>query len=306
MNAINRALTNLAMVLGLAGADQAHCSVALPPMNLGDSTFQDGIAGPGGMFQQTLSAYYADTSRGRDGRETGSPELTAIAMLMQASYLTDRRLFGAYWGGEIIVPFVYARVQPTAGSPMEATGVGDVFISPFMLQWPVTSLAGRPFWQRINLNLTLPTGRHGRPASLDLGSNAWQFNPHYAFTWEASPTWEVSGRLHYLWVGRNDDPSGESGLRHVQPGHALHLNAAVSRPLNENLRIGGSLYFLMQVGDDRIDGQRQPGRERVLGFGPSLSWKRGRSSFYASAYVETLAKDRMEGSRISLRYAVGF
>lgn len=288
-------------------AGGVRAEVALPPVNLGDSTFQDGIAGPGWMVQQTLSLYRAERARDGDGhRDRTAPEVSSAAWLLQASYLSRRRVLGAYWGGEVIVPIVDVRVTPVAGAALQGAGPGDVFFSPLLLQWPETRLAGRPFWQRINLNVTLPTGRHGAPGRVDLGSKAWQFNPHYAFTWEASPQWEISGRLHYLWTRANRDPGPGVDAEVVQPGQAVHLNAALSRAISDDLRIGGSLYLLAQVGDDRIDGVGQPGRERVLGLGPALSWRRGRTALHAAAYAEALAKDRAEGARVSLRYAVHF
>ncbi|CAN7534607.1 transporter [Pseudoxanthomonas sp. LjRoot143] len=289
----------------LLSAGQARCEVALPPVNLGDSTFQDGIAGPGAMFQQTLSAYRANTSRDENGRHLqGMPKVTSVAVLTQLSYLSEHRVLGAYWGGEVIVPFTHVRLKPPTDEAIHATGAGDIFVSPFILQWPAVSLSGRSFWQRLNLNMTLPTARHGRPGRMDLGSGALQLNPHYAFTWEASPEWEISGRVHYLWVDGHHALVDGGEKSRAQPGQAVHLNLAVSRSANENLRIGGSMYVLMQISNDRIDGADRPGRERVFGFGPSLSWKRGRTSLHAAAYIEAEAKMRSEGSRLSLRYAV--
>ncbi len=289
----------------LVSTGQARCEAVLPPVNLGDSTFQDGIAGPGVMLQQTLSAYRAGTSRDGNGDPLHqAPKVTSVALLTQVSYLSEHRVLGAHWGGEVIVPFAHVRLQPATGEAIHGTGAGDIFVSPFILQWPAASLAGRPFWQRLNLNVTLPTARHGRAGRMDLGSGAVQLNPHYAFTWEASPRWEVSGRVHYLWVDGHRDPAVGSGRSSEQPGQAVHLNTAVSRSLNNSLRIGGSLYVLMQISDDRIDGASRPGRERVLGIGPSLSWKHGRASLHVAAYIEGEAKLRSEGSRLSLRYAV--
>ncbi|WP_165942178.1 SphA family protein [Luteimonas arsenica] len=294
-------------VVAVVSVGPASARVALPPVNLGDSTFRDGVAGPGWLFQQTLSAYHADTFRDAEGhRSDAAHEVASVALLTQASYLSEHRMLGAYWGAEAIVPFVHARMTPVTGPALHATGTGDVFISPLILQWPGTSLAGRPFWQRLNLNVTLPTGRHGRPARLDLGSNTWLFNPHYAFTWEASSEWEISGRIHYLHAGTHRDPGAGADASTTRSGDAIHLNSAISHAMSGNLRIGGSMYVLVQIADDRVDGARLPGRERILGIGPSLAWTRGRSSLHVAAYVETLAKDRAEGSRLSLRYAIGF
>lgn len=290
-----------------ACACDVRAEATLPPMNLGDSTFQDGIASPGWMFQQTLSAYRADRFRDGGGRlDEATPEVASIALLSQVGHLSQRRLLSAYWGGEVIVPVVHARVVPATGATLHATGIGDIAISPLILQWPEASLAGRPFWQRINLTLTLPTGHHGRSERPDPGSNIWQVSPHYAFTWEASPEWEISGRLHYLWASANHALGKEADASRVQAGHAVHLNAAVSRAVRGNVRVGGSMYVLVQIGDDRIDGIGRAGRERVLGVGPALAWRRGRVSLHAAVYFESLTKDRPEGTRVSLRYSVNF
>ncbi|MBB3344530.1 transporter [Luteimonas sp. RC10] len=296
-------------VLALAGGSmcQAQADVTLPPVNLGDSTFQDGIAAPGWMVQQTLSVYRAQHSRDDRGqRSIDAPQIESVALLGQLSVISNRRVLGAYWGGELIVPWIHAQVTPAHGSALAATGPGDVIVSPLILQWPQARLAGRPFWQRLNLNVSLPTGRYGTPGRLDAGRNVLQFNPHYAFTWERSEAWELSGRLHYLWTGPNRDPAPGLDASEVQGGQAVHLNAAVSRSAGQDLRIGAALYALVQITDDRIDGVAQPGRERIVGVGPALGWSRGATSLHAAAYIETLAKDRSEGTRLSLRYATRF
>lgn len=289
------------------GGSEVRAQASLPPLNLGDSSFQDGIAGPGWLVQHTLSAHRTDHFRDEDGARVDPPsELAATALLAQVSYLSERKLFGAYWGAEIIVPVAELRMTSGAGAEAQTHGIGDVFVSPLLLQWPKTSLLGRPFWQRLNLNVTVPTGRYRRDAPLNPGSNAWSVNPHYAFTWEVSPDWEVSGRLHYLWVAANDDPPTVTGAHRTQPGQAVHLNASVSRAAGERLRLGASAYFLTQITDDRIDSGQRAGRERVFAAGPALSWRLGRTTLYAAAYRETWARDRPQGFRLSLRYAATF
>lgn len=68
------------------------------------------------------------------------------------------------------------------------------------------TLFGRPYWQRLNFVFSLPTGDYDKDAAINTGSNTWIFNPHYAFTWELGERLELSGRLHYAWISRNDDP----------------------------------------------------------------------------------------------------
>ena len=282
-------------------------AVELPPLNLGDSSFQDGIAGPGRLVQATLSSYHSHRARDERGNPVDTPtEVGSTALLMQLSYLSERKLFGAYVGAEAILPLASVRVSPSDGARLEETAEGDLFLSPILLQWPERTLFGRPFWQRVNLNVTLPTGSYVRNAPINIGSNAWRMNPHYAFTWVASPAWEFSGRLHYLWVAPNREPPAVTGARDMQAGTAFHANASVSRAVGDRLRLGASSYYLRQLTDDRVDGLRVTGRERALGIGPAMSWRSGSATIHAAAYWESRVEDRNEGLRLSVRYAVVF
>ncbi|MCZ0737442.1 SphA family protein [Phreatobacter sp. AB_2022a] len=297
----------LALAASLVAPGLAVAQVSLPPMNLGDSSIQDAIAGPGFAMQETIgfnrAARFRDARGGLAGRPAG---LTAASVLTQLIYVSEHRLFGAYWGAEIIIPVAHAALRQGGGMARNDTAIGDIFVSPLMLQWPKTMLLGRPFWQRLNLNVTLPTGAYDNLAPLNIGTNAWVLNPHYAFTYEVSDDWEVSGRLHYLWSSANADPPAALKARRIQAGQAVHLNASVSRAFGDNLRIGLSGYYLRQISDDRIDAVRVGGREQVLGIGPVVKWQAGRTALVAAAYWETLARDRPEGWRLSLRVARGF
>lgn len=296
-----------AAIAMMMAVSPAHAEVALPPLNLGDSGFQDGIAGPGLLFQQTLSAHHSHKARDERGeRIDAAADVTAAALLVQVSYLSERTFLGAHVGAEAIVPLAHVAVEPREGPRLEKTAVGDLFLGPLLLQWPERTLFGRPFWQRANFNVTLPTGSYDRNAPLNIGTNAWQVNPHYAFTWVASPAWELSGRLHYLWVAPNRSPPLSSGARELQAGSAFHANASISRGIGDRVRAGASGYYLVQLVDDRVDGIRTGGRERVVGAGPALSWYGGSSSIHAAAYWEARARDRAEGVRVSLRLATVF
>lgn len=281
--------------------------VSLPQVNLGDSSIQDAIAGPGFAIQETFGFSRATRFRDTRGGVAGQPRgLTSASVLTQFIYVSEHRFLGAYWGAEVIVPLAHASLRPADGRLRSETAIGDIVVSPIMLQWPKMTLFGRPFWQRLNLNVTLPTGAYDRLAPLTIGTNSWVLNPHYAFTWELSGDWELSGRLHYLWASANTDPPAALKAGRIQAGQAVHVNASVSRAFGENLRLGLSAYYLRQITDDRIDGTAIGGREQVLGLGPVVKWHSGRAALVAAAYWETLARDRPEGWRFSLRIAQGF
>lgn len=303
--------TAAAVAIALAAAvtftAPGAAQVSLPPMNLGDSSIQDAVAGPGFAIQETLSFSRATRFRDARGGVAGQPRgLAAASVLTQFIFVSEHRFFGAYWGAEVIIPLAHVSLQPADVRPRGETAIGDIFVSPIMLQWPKTMLFGRPFWQRLNLNVTLPTGQYDSLAPLNIGTNTWVLNPHYAFTWEVSDAWELSGRLHYLWASANTDPPAALKAGRIQAGQAVHVNASVSRAFGDNLRIGLSAYYLRQITDDRIDGTAIGGREQVLGLGPVVKWQSGPTALVAAAYWETLARDRPEGWRLSLRIAQGF
>ncbi|GAA0770174.1 SphA family protein [Brevundimonas olei] len=303
----NRMRAPGAMALGaIIAAAPAAAQTSLPAVNLGDSTFQDGVAGPGRMVQVSVSRQSADRFRDEFGDvQTAPRRVRSTAILVQASWLSERRVLGAWWGAEVILPVVHVDLDLGSSPSQSALAAGDLFVSPILLQWPQTTLLGRPYWQRLNINATLPTGDYGSNR-LSVGANAWRFNPHYAFTWEAHDDWELSGRLHYLWTSRNDEPPASANARSVQPGDAVHLNLAVSRRWGETGRVGLSGYRLAQIGDDRIDGHRSSGREKILGLGPAVSRKTGAQTWHGAVHWETSARDRPEGVRASVRYARTF
>jgi hypothetical protein len=298
------AIASLLLACGLS-ASPAAAQVQLPPVNLGTTSFVDGIAGPGSLFQETFTYYSADQFRDGSGDRASSPRRieTAVA-LTHIAHISRAKLFGGYWGAEVLLPTAHVDLDLGPGLGGRETAIGDVTIAPVLLQWSGDKLLGRPYWHRLNLNVALPTGQYDPGSPVNIGSNVVQFNPHYAFTWEVSREWEISGRLHYLWVSENHDPAPRLRARSTQPGQAIHMNASVSREIAEGLRVGVAGYFLTQITDDEIDGADiSNSRERVFGIGPGIRWKQGNSALTANGYIETGARDRPQGARFSLRYS---
>ena len=294
-------LAGLLLILGPAAVAQ----VSLPPVNLGNTNFADGRALPGIMFQQTWIAAESDRFRDNDGDRAIAPDqLTAFSVATQVAWLSQTRLFGANWGAEFILPLarVEIDINPVVGG--KRMGFGDLFLSPVVLQWPERELFGRPYWQRLNFNLTVPIGHYDPDRLVNIGTNAYRVNPHYAFSWFASDVWEVSGRFHYLWNGRNRDPATALGADSIQPGQAVHTNLAVSRQLAPGLRAGLAGYHLRQISDDRIDGTQIPGsREQVIGYGPGLRMQRGPQVWFLHVYRESAVRNRPERHQLIFRYA---
>jgi hypothetical protein len=296
-------------LLVLLGCEHAIADdVKLPALPLGNTSFMDGVAKPGALFQMNMQNYRASDATDHVGNDVpGRQNVHSTAVLPHLAYISDRKIFGAYYGAEILLPLVSLNVDISNGPDGSRFRQGDLIFSPMLLQWEPVSLLGRPYWQRVSLVFTAPTGDYHQDASINIDNNLWGFNPHYAFTWELTDRLEVSGRLHYSWLSRNNDPAARLQVDSIQPGETFHGNFSISYAADENWRIGVAGYYLNQITADRIDGVRQANsKERVSGIGPGVMYDWNGQKLFANFYVEQGARNRSEGSRLTLRYALPF
>lgn len=100
------------------------------------------------------------------------------------------------------------------------TKIGDVIVSPLIIQWMNNDFFGMKYWYRFNLNFILQTGNYDKENGVNIVNNIVSINPYYAFTLEVSPNIEISGRIHYLWNGKNKSSSTNLEANSVQPGEA--------------------------------------------------------------------------------------
>ena len=129
----------------------------------------------------------------------------------------------------VLLPVVAISGSGTVGSPGPPVStnpavLGDLVVGPF-LQWFDTKLLGRPFFQRVELDVTLPTGQYDKKYLINPGSNLWTIEPYYAFTWFLTPEFSTSWRIHYTYNTKNDDPFAAPGgqRRPARAGVPLQL-----------------------------------------------------------------------------------
>jgi hypothetical protein len=286
--------------------------VSLPPVNLGETSFEDGVANPGWFFEEITEFYHAGQFNGPDGTEVpGHNELTTASAISHLAYFTHYKLLGGYIGAEFLVPLVDANLDTTFAPPGHEQGVGDLIIAPVMLQWNNLKLFGKPFFQRIDPDVVVPTGKYNPDRALNIGNNIVSVNPYYAFTIFPSEKLEFSARLHYLWNSQNDDPYEGLHASSVQPGQAFHGNIAGSYEVSDRLRVGVSGYTLQQFTDDKINGDAIAGsEERVFGIGPGVAYNQDNHQdkwwLTLNSYFETGAENRPQGIGIVLRFSLVF
>jgi len=289
-----------------------------PHLNLGLTSFLDGgfPAGPGLYALQYLQFYTAGKLKDEHGVNFPTPRTDASAVVpaTQFAYLSSVKIGSANPGLNVIIPSVIAADADNGLGTLKAdTGIGDILIGPFIQFDPIMGANGPLFVHRVEFQVLAPTGAYDPAAAVQPGANFWSFDPYWAGTLFLSPDWTVSARLHYLWNGKNDDPSLElkaivAGTVSSRAGQAFHMNFASEYAVTKELRIGVNGYYLQQTTDTEINGAATPGRrERVVAIGPGLMYAWGpEQAFFLNLYKEFDAVNRPEGESIVLRYAHHF
>lgn len=302
---MHRTIQNLLAQAGLlalcllpaAARAQSSATPSLPTVNLGETSFLDGVAGPGLMVELFNQGVHDDRTVSNAGRQTPGTTSNNGSWLTHAVWISQHKLFGAWYGGEVLVPFAY--VDAKAGGTQGGVGAPTVGAA---LQWPEKHLFGRSFQQRVLFDFDLPTGTYSDKAgALNIGNHAWTVHPYYAFTYQPVKGWETSWRIHYLWNSTNSDPVAAEGVRDTQAGQALHFNATLSRAVGKNLHLGANGYYLHQLTEAKVNGVAQPGTEIVGALGPGAMWQHGKWMYYANAYREFGGNDYTEGNKLVLR-----
>ncbi len=291
----------------------------LPPINLGFTSFLDAAppAGNGWYFTQYIQQYHADKFKDNNGNTMGlpSPKVNVTVGLSQAIYISEYQWLGANAGLDVILPEVSAHTGYAVGNsafPQAAdSGFGDLLIGPF-LQWPpVMGANGPKFFQRVELQMILPTGEYDANKEINPGSNFWSFDPYWSGTYFVTPDLTASVRAHYLWNGVNDDPNRgfkALGGETTRAGQAFHTNFAVEYAVTPQLRLGLDGYYLKQTTDTQMNGTDVADRrEQVLGLGVGGMYSFSKDDhIFFNFYEETAAKNRTEGERYNLRYVHHF
>lgn len=270
-----------------------------PPLNLGLTDILDGaIPGPGTYFTEYIQAFQSDEFKDKDGNDIpGSPRIGTLLSMNQFVHVYKHKIAGGNIGADVLLPIVSISGN---GIPTNPGVLGDLTVGPF-LQWFDTKLLGRPFLQRVELDVSLPTGQFDRKYSLNPGSNLWVIEPYYAFTWFVAPRCSTSWRIHYTYSTENDDTK-------VKPGQAFHLNYSFEHEFFKNFRAALAGYYLKQLTEDETNGVKGSGtKEQVFAWGPAVHWIASPNfSLGLKTQFESSVENRPQGNRTTFRMTYKF
>ena len=296
-------LTICTVLIGSVAATPMAAQVQLPSVNLGDTNFEDGFAGPGFLLEEFPDVYIANTLRDNNGADvSGSNTLTAISTTSHVAYISNKRFFGAWVGAEFLVPMVDVQVKLASGTNATVRGFADPILGPFALQWAPKKIGHGVFVHRALLDLTVPIGKYSDQRPVNIGNNLVTINPYYALTYEWKSRMEASARFHYLWNSTNKSPFVGFGIKNMQPGQAFHANYATSYEVMKGVRVGFNGYWLQQLTDHQIDDEDVPNsKERTVGLGPGVQFGGDGLWFRVNSYIETEVRNRPAGTRVTFR-----
>jgi hypothetical protein len=289
----------------------------LPGINLGLTSFLDGVlpSGPGFYYQNYVEYYTASRFADSAGARLRLPDesLNLWADTNQLTYYFDETWGPGRWALDVVIPTVVsARTNDGLGGAAlkGQSGLGDIFFAPIYEFNPVNFPNHWSISQSLEFDILAPTGAYNRHLPINPGNNFWALDPFYSVTLFTSPKLSFSGRFHYLYNYKNNEPNDSlgPGVHSLQAGEAFHVNLDSAYAVTEHFGLGINTYFLKQVTETKLNGSGIAGRnERVLGVGPGAMYQFNKGSFlYLNLYAETLAQNRSEGDRVVLRFVHHF
>src|SRR5271155_976822 len=110
----------------------AQTHVAEPAVNLGDTSFLDGIGGPCGIMEEIGDGAHEGTVVDGSGSPiAGASAVNSISELTHIAWLTHKRILGGWYGTEVVASAAHVN----AGSMGQSGGWGALTVSPFLLPW---------------------------------------------------------------------------------------------------------------------------------------------------------------------------
>ncbi|MDR3456191.1 MAG: transporter [Verrucomicrobiae bacterium] len=255
----------------------------------------EGIKGaalpPPGIYLRDYNFFYSA------GKVDGLPADVDIFAYVQAPrliWMTDKKILGANYGMDIIVPFAYKNVS-LGGSSGDQFNIADIQVEPLLLAWHFKQFdlsAGYALWAPSgNFDASSPVRYLTSP-----GSGFWSHMLTFGGVWypDEKKTWAVSLLNRYEICYKQDQTD-------ITPGNMWTLEWGLSKTVAQGVDLGLIGYYQQQATDDSGAGA-SPDTARVIGVGPEVNVFWAKPGLFTSLrYVyEADARNRPQGHTVTL------
>jgi hypothetical protein len=271
-------------------------------LGMGETLAQHYPAGAEGIKAATLpppGVYFRDYNIFYSAPDANFGPVRNVFVYVNAPrviWITDKKILGADYGMDLIVPFGYMEIEYLSVDPFggfqrrkaSRFGLGDIQIEPLLLSWHTKQFdfaAGYAIWA--------PTGDFDRQRVVNIGQGYWTHMLTGGLTWniDEEKTWAVSVLNRY-------EISHEQKDTRVTPGQQLTVEAGISKSIMKGVDVGVVGYWRQQTTED----SGSDSLRRVGAAGPELSAVIPQVGVIASLrYLrEFAAENTIEGNTVVL------
>jgi len=251
---------------------------------------------PGSYYRIYNLFYHSDELKNSSGDSLDVDySLTVYVNVHRFIWITDKKIFGAEYGMDMVIPFVYKKVEIGASGVDDSSfGLGDIFIEPLILSWR-TERADFA----VGLGGYVPSGKvdMSKPASPGKDRYTGMATAGSTYYFDTAKTWSLSVLARFEMHTEEDKTS-------VTPGNDFHFEWGLAKTIGSKWiwDLGVAGYCQWQVTDDKGMDAVAGIHDRVFAAGPQvrLSMPEKKLSFSLVSEWEYGARDRPEGNITTL------
>ncbi|MBF0445030.1 MAG: transporter [Magnetococcales bacterium] len=228
-------------------------------------------------------------------------DLEVFATVPRFVWITNKKILGADYGMNLIVPFINTDIQITAaGVNQQSFAMGDIFVEPLLLAWH-----GKQWDAAFGLGWNLPIGEYSTADSSSAGKDFYTTMFSFGGTWypDAKKEWSVTMLNRYEIHSKKDQTDAKLG-------DDYHFEWAVGKKVSPTWELGLAGYAQWQVNDDEGSAitYDKTVHDQVFAVGPEASVFIPQLTTFVSlrSLWEFGAVDRSEGNITVLTFTKPF
>ncbi|MBL4676833.1 MAG: transporter [Mucilaginibacter sp.] len=279
----------------------------LPPTNLGSANIFDGFAGEPGFVYQTFAQSFMTRGlyNSRGEKLPTDLKVNSTLVMNQLIYMSKVKVLNGNLGFTLLIPAVQINASAPEGNAPSVNP--NVLADPTwgtFIQWPKTTLFGKPIYQRTEIDVTLPVGSYDNRYTINASSHLWFYSVYHALTLMVDKRFSISTRNQFNYSSRYIGGQGK-------PGAFYNGNYSLEYLVLPKVRVEAVAYFLKQVGEDSYNGDHQyyqrtfgtgSTKEKVLSIGPGIAYfVQGGPLVEAKIFFESDVRQRFGGTRPTVR-----